>query len=371
LEYVPSCATAVGTTSAGMGMVNMAADYDVMDSTFLSKRAMDAAEYSTSGVPYIPQCHPIECAPRKNVLDNYFVTSSTTFASLPARADPRFYFPADFTLAVSGQQTSTDTIGELWITYDVILSRPTLEPAADPTEFGEHIIGAISSAGGISEASASFTGVTMNWGYTSGTHPTVYISPASEHLGGRYLILMRVTGTGTVAWSSATNLYPSLGGSAAYVNDFVQLTAGVPLANDTSWDGAGNTTALFGQTPNVTKYTTVLFTTLSDSIVYEVPYNTNGASAFEFFITPWSDIYGEIRPSERGVKPRDGLVVVPQTCAAAASSSSSSSGHEPPGGAGSAAACAIIVDQDEVVEAYVPIEMTHKSAPVRPVVVKR
>lgn len=129
-EYRPTSATAVGTTSSGMGVVLMATDYDCYDSNFTSKRAMEAAEYSSSAVPYQKFIHPIECDPKRNVLRSaYIVPGITTASSAPG--DQRMSVHGNFTIATEGQPNAGNRIGELWISYHIRLSRPVLEPLPD------------------------------------------------------------------------------------------------------------------------------------------------------------------------------------------------------------------------------------------------
>lgn len=141
LEYRPTSATAVGTTSAGMGVVIMATDYDVYDRNYTSKRAMEAAEFSSAGVPYDRFIHPIECDPARNVMRSMYIVPGITDAS-QASGDERMSVLGNLTIATVGQQTTGDVIGELWISYHIRLSRPILEDTIAPsTEFCQEVTG--------------------------------------------------------------------------------------------------------------------------------------------------------------------------------------------------------------------------------------
>lgn len=126
LEYKPTSATAVGTVSSAMGAVIMASDYDPYDENFSSKRAMEAAEYSTSGAPFELQMHPIECDSRRNVLRNQYVVPGISNVS-DAAGDARFSVHCCTTIATEGQQIDDTVIGELWVTSHYRFSRPILE----------------------------------------------------------------------------------------------------------------------------------------------------------------------------------------------------------------------------------------------------
>jgi len=125
-EYRSTSATAVGTTSSGMGVVLMATDYDCYDTTFDTKRQMEAAEFSSAAVPYETFLHPVECDRSRNVMARQFVVPGIT-SYTQASGDARLSVQGNFTIATEGQQVDNTTIGELWVTYHVRLSRPILE----------------------------------------------------------------------------------------------------------------------------------------------------------------------------------------------------------------------------------------------------
>lgn len=130
-EYKSTSAAAVGTLSSGMGVVVMASDYDCYDNNFTSKRSMEAAEFSTSGVPYADQMHPIECDPKRNIVANkYVVPGLVDLAS--TRGDARLSIHCTTTVATEGQQQDGNAIGELWVTSHYRFSRPILEADTVP-----------------------------------------------------------------------------------------------------------------------------------------------------------------------------------------------------------------------------------------------
>lgn len=120
-QYRPTSGSAVSSTSSALGAVIMATDYDVLNPNFATKQQMESYQYSTSTVPFAALLHPVECARRKNVLDNLYVRSSAP----PAEADPRMYDLGNFQIATEGMQT-VYTVGELWVTYHVRFRKPRL-----------------------------------------------------------------------------------------------------------------------------------------------------------------------------------------------------------------------------------------------------
>lgn len=125
IEFKTMSATAVGTTSSALGTVIMATDYDVLDANFPNKRAMEITDFASSTAPCTSQIHPIECDPKENVMRKMFVQPGVTnIQAYPD--DPRFSLPGNFQIATIGMQTAGINIGEVWISYDVTLSKPTL-----------------------------------------------------------------------------------------------------------------------------------------------------------------------------------------------------------------------------------------------------
>lgn len=125
-EFKSTSAVAVNSTNTALGVVIMATDYDALDSSFVTKVQMEAQQFTTSSVPSISFCHGIECRPRSNVLSSLYVRTT----SVPSGADQRFYDLGNFQLATSGMQAAA-TIGELWVSYHVLLKKPQLPDGAE------------------------------------------------------------------------------------------------------------------------------------------------------------------------------------------------------------------------------------------------
>lgn len=147
MEFRPTSATAVGTTSSAMGVVIMATDYDCYDSNFTSKRQMEAAEFSSAAVPYETFIHPIECDRTRNVLSQQYVVPGIVDAS-QAPGDRRLSVLGNFTIATEGQQADNTDIGELWVTYHIRVSRPCLQSYVQSTSlYAAQGIGTVTTSG--------------------------------------------------------------------------------------------------------------------------------------------------------------------------------------------------------------------------------
>jgi hypothetical protein len=121
LVYKPSSGLIAGT-SAALGMVVAATNYNVNAPGFASKVQMEASQFATSTVPFESMIHPIECARGANVTQTLLVRG----AALPTGGTLQLYDLAKFQIATVGMP-SAYTVGELWISYHVRLKRP-IEP---------------------------------------------------------------------------------------------------------------------------------------------------------------------------------------------------------------------------------------------------
>jgi hypothetical protein len=121
-EYRSTSGTAVSTTSAALGSVILATQYNPYEPAFASKQEMDSYEYSTSTSPCENALHAVECAPALNPLSTQFIRNG----SVPSGADERLYDVGTFTIATSGQQ-SAYVVGELWVSYDITLRKPRID----------------------------------------------------------------------------------------------------------------------------------------------------------------------------------------------------------------------------------------------------
>lgn len=122
-EFVSTSADALNSTNTALGTVVMATQYNVNRPNFVSKQEMEAYEFSCSTRPSASLLHPIECNPDETPMTHLYVRSGT----VPSGEDARMYDLGKFQLATVGMQAAA-TIGELWVTYDIELLKPRLNP---------------------------------------------------------------------------------------------------------------------------------------------------------------------------------------------------------------------------------------------------
>lgn len=124
-EFVSTSSDALLTSSVStaLGSVNMATDYDVLDTNYQSKRDMLNSEFSSSNKPSCTIIHPIECKTSLSPMRLQYVRTSQVY---PAGSDGRMYDLGNFFIATEGMQSGGGTIGELWVTYEIELYKQQL-----------------------------------------------------------------------------------------------------------------------------------------------------------------------------------------------------------------------------------------------------
>jgi len=121
VEYKSTSGSAIASTNNALGTVIIATDYNCSNANMTTKRAMETVEFSTSSGTDTNMIHPIECDKTRNVLARQYTTNATSIGGV---ADPKFHFLGNLQIAVVGQQANSITIGEMWVSYQVRLSRP-------------------------------------------------------------------------------------------------------------------------------------------------------------------------------------------------------------------------------------------------------
>lgn len=108
------------TSTAALGSVIMATDYNVLNTTFTSKQNMENFEGAMSAKPSISMLHGVECQ-RTATTDELFVRTGAVQSS----ADQRLYDLGQFEIATTGM-SGAYVIGELWVTYCVEFMTPKM-----------------------------------------------------------------------------------------------------------------------------------------------------------------------------------------------------------------------------------------------------
>lgn len=122
VEYVPTCGDALSSTNNALGAVILTAEYNTLNAPFANKQQMENSMWAVSAKPSQNQCMFIECAQSHNPMGILYTRSG----SVPTNSDQRLYDLCNIQVATVGMQASGIPIGELWITYDVVLMKPQI-----------------------------------------------------------------------------------------------------------------------------------------------------------------------------------------------------------------------------------------------------
>lgn len=136
VEFVSESSTSnnSGQGGSGLGTVMLSTQYNSAAVPFTGKQAMLNEEFAISGKPCQTLVHPIECARDQTTIPLLYTRLNAT---LEAGQDPQLYDLGQVTLAYQGitppsgpvppsSTPTVSTIGELWITYDMLLYKPQL-----------------------------------------------------------------------------------------------------------------------------------------------------------------------------------------------------------------------------------------------------
>lgn len=161
-EFKSNTGLISSAATPAVGMVIMATDYDSYNTQpFDNKIDMENTVYTTSAKSTESFYHPIECAPRHNVLDRLFLRQGP----VPPNQPPQLYDLGTFAIASVGQPVANQNLGEIWVTYDIEFSKATMrnhhnssiqsdifnaqdDGSAGPALFGEFVAGPENSIGG-------------------------------------------------------------------------------------------------------------------------------------------------------------------------------------------------------------------------------
>jgi len=105
--------------NAALGTVVMSTQYNNDDPAFPDKRSMENSEFATSSPPSQSFIHPIECARNSLITPRLYIRQPGATVT-----DVNFYDHGIVSLATVGQQANVGVIGELWVSYDIELSKP-------------------------------------------------------------------------------------------------------------------------------------------------------------------------------------------------------------------------------------------------------
>ena len=127
VEFRSSSGDAVGATNTALGEVVLSTAYNAASpfTTTSSKSALMNEEFAVSTKPSCNLIHAIECAPSQTPIDKLYTRSAAGGSNPPASGtDIRLYDWGTLAVGTFGQQAASVNLGELWISYEVLLYKP-------------------------------------------------------------------------------------------------------------------------------------------------------------------------------------------------------------------------------------------------------
>lgn len=121
-HYIPTSGMAVSSTNSALGTVMMQTSYRANEEQPASKQEMMNEYWACEASPAESFCHPIECDPAENP----FAIHYTRTKPVPASDSQLMYDVGKLFVAVQGQQ-GNNVLGDLWVSYEVELSKPIIE----------------------------------------------------------------------------------------------------------------------------------------------------------------------------------------------------------------------------------------------------
>jgi len=194
------------TNSAGLGYVALSTQYNASAAAYVDKRSMLNSQFADAAKPSKSFMQWIECMPGK-VSDPHRLIRS---AQVPSNASIVDYDIGKTTLAVGGNVASSAVIGELWVSYDVLLFTPRSQQFVNTNiDYWEATSAAATAtdAGPLGVTFTVPTGGVNTMGMTiNGTGTTMTFPSGSR---GRFLVdvvFVRTTTTSAGAGSYTTTL---------------------------------------------------------------------------------------------------------------------------------------------------------------------
>jgi hypothetical protein len=122
-NYVSTSAFALGTTNSALGKVILATNYNAEDPPYTSTTGALATQFSNYCRPADSIAHAIECAPTQTANNVYYVRTDLD----GEQKDLRITDLGFTQISTEGMQ-STSEVGGLWISYDITLYKPIINP---------------------------------------------------------------------------------------------------------------------------------------------------------------------------------------------------------------------------------------------------
>jgi len=195
-EYRGNSGTAIAGTSAALGSVIMATEYNVNLPKFTSKMQMENHQYTTPVNPSKVGIHPIECARGQTVLTELYTRSAFT-GGTPSLNNMLFDW-GNFQIATYGMP-SAYVVGELWVSYEIEFFKPQLSTTIPQSRFDHYYYD--STLGAPPSNSALLQNMRNKY---SGLTTPVACNGFTKNPAGNYIIMMVVNNASFILTTAPT-----------------------------------------------------------------------------------------------------------------------------------------------------------------------
>jgi hypothetical protein len=202
-QYVSTSAFALGSTNSALGKVMLATNYNAEDPPFDSTVQMMATQYSNYCRPADSIMHAIECSPSETPNKVYYIRTDISEDAKDLRLSD-----IGFTEVATEGMQSTSEVGGLWISYDITLLKPILNPQisqqAGFDQFDYDSPGgapALLFDGEIAIRNNRLAGDLTVWPAVSGENGYFRYEFADTIQSGYYLIIIELAGLPNTKWS--------------------------------------------------------------------------------------------------------------------------------------------------------------------------
>lgn len=206
-QYVSTSAFALGSTNSALGKVMLATNYNAEDPAFSSTVQMMATQYSNYCRPADGIMHAIECAPSETPNKVYYIRTDISEDAKDLRLSD-----IGFTEVATEGMQSTSEVGGLWVSYDITLLKPILNPQiAQSTGFDQFDISTMdakSNPPNFFDADITVRNNRLGGDLITmwpGSQAYTYHFPATVQ-DGMFLLLLEVSGTPNTKYSLLTNI---------------------------------------------------------------------------------------------------------------------------------------------------------------------
>jgi hypothetical protein len=129
-HFVTTSGHAISSTNSALGAVILQTDYRATDSQPTSKITMVNEYWANECIPSEDFCHPIECNPKENPFNIHYVRAGP----IPAGDTLLMYDMGNTYVATQGMQ-AVNPVGDLWVTYEVVLKKPVVSSNVESLPF--------------------------------------------------------------------------------------------------------------------------------------------------------------------------------------------------------------------------------------------